>query len=113
MKNFKARKKYIKDYKSKEHYLDAVYRNNKEIIDATIPKGPDGASSKTRFKQIVKARMKNDHLSLKDAIKRVANSRIFTSHEEANSENFYKFLKKNKESYKEFRKMNAWNKKVY
>ena len=113
MKDFKAKKKNIKDYKNKNAYLDAVYRNNKKLIDSVIPSGKGyGKSSRSLFKKWVKEVADDNKVNIKKALRIVARKRAFTPKEEQASINFYKELRKNKETLTELRRMSAWNKKI-
>ena len=102
MKTFKA--KHSKSYyKSTEGWLDAVYRNNKAIIDKELA-GVSGKSPKTVFKKIIGEYMEEGMSSTK-AMKTLARSTIFTTEKERLLNNFYEGLKGDKDAYKEFREL--------
>ena len=98
-------------YKSLSHYLDAVYRKNKTRIDAAIPSGGKGQSSKTRFKQSVMEYMEEGKTA-NQAIDALERSRVFTSEKEHYERNVLKALKSDKDLYKGFRKAVGWKEKI-
>lgn len=101
MKTFKAKHKKG-FYKSKDAWLDAVYRSNKETIDKEL--GFDGKSGKKIFKQMVNEYI-SEGMSPTKAVKTIARSTIFTTTKERLINNFYEGLKGDKEAYKAFREL--------
>lgn len=91
--------------------LQAIYKLNKEKIDAAIqlPAG-DRRRKSTIFKNYVKDIMEVQNMGLNKALDKFENSRIFTSAEQAYKENLLKSIKTNELEY-EFRKRRGWNKK--
>lgn len=90
-------------YKSTDAWLDAVYKNNKEIIDQNIiTLGKE--SKKKVFKQLVKENMAEGMSPVK-ALKTLANSTVFTPVGERLINNAYKGLKSDKGAYKAFREL--------
>lgn len=98
-------------YKDTSHWLDAVYRNNKEFIDDKL-KSVMTTNKKRVFKNLVLeqsgARLK-DSLTIKElnnklntiksptkALKKLSRSDIFSSYKERAQENFYDVLKEHK-----------------
>lgn len=104
-------KKPKKKYKDLEHYLDAVYKNNKTAIDEKIPSSGRGKSSKVRFKAVVKEKM-SQGMSAKKALDAVGKSQMFTSRTEHYAQNLITFMKKDKGTYHEFRQKKGWRKKL-
>lgn len=98
-------------YKSTSHWLDAVYRNNKEFIDEKF-KNVQTKNKKRVFKNLVLAETGakfKGHLTIKElnerlnaaknptkALKKLSRSDIFSSYKERAQENIYKFLKEEK-----------------
>ena len=98
-------------YKSTSHWLDAVYRNNKEFIDNKL-KNVKSLNKKRTFKNLVleKTGFKfRGNLTIKElnfelnkskkpvkALKKLYRSDIFSSYKERAQENVYKFLKEEK-----------------
>lgn len=101
MKTFKAKHKKG-FYKSTDAWINAVYRNNKEVISKEL--GSDGKSSKVIFKQMIKEYM-SEGLSPTKAVSTIARSTIFTSTKERLLDNFYKGLKSDQEAYKTFKEL--------
>lgn len=99
MKTFKAAKNKSA-YKNTDAWIDAVYRNNKQVIDAELSFGKK--SGRTIFKQMIKEHM-DEGLSPTKAVKTVARSTLFTSTKERITNNFYEGLKNDKDAYKNFR----------
>ena len=90
-------------YKSTDAWLDAVYKNNKQIIDQNII--TIGKESKKKvFKQLVKENM-DEGMSPVKALNTLSKSTIFTPERERLINNAYKGLKSNKEAYKAFREL--------
>ena len=98
-------------YKSTSHWLDAVYRNNKEFIDNKL-KDVKTTNKRRVFKNLVleqsgtrfKGSLTNKELNFKlnkvknptRALKKLSISDIFSSYKERAQENVYKFLKEEK-----------------
>lgn len=101
MKTFKAKHKKG-FYKSTDAWINAVYRNNKEVISKEL--GSDGKSGKVIFKQMIKEYM-SEGLSPTKAVSTIARSTIFTSTKERLLDNFYKGLKSDQEAYKTFKEL--------
>lgn len=100
MKDFKAKhnKSY---YKNTNAWIDAVYRNNKEVIDKEL--SSFGLKSpKSIFKQMVNEYIESG-VSATKAVKTIARSTLFTPVEERIRSNFYSGLKGDRDSYKKFR----------
>lgn len=98
-------------YKSTSHWLDAVYRNNKEFIDNKL-KYVKTKNKRRVFKNLVleqsgtrfKGSLTNKELNFElnkiknptKALKKLSRSDIFSSYKERAQENIYKFLKEEK-----------------
>lgn len=98
-------------YKSTSHWLDAVYRNNKEFIDNKL-KDVKTKNKRRVFKNLVleqsgtrfKGSLTNKELNFElnkvknptKALKKLSRSDIFSSYKERAQENVYKFLKEEK-----------------
>ena len=98
-------------YKSTSHWLDAVYRNNKEFIDEKF-KNVQTKNKKRVFKNLVLAETGakfKGHLTIKElnerlnaaknptkALKKLSRSDVFSSYKERAQENAYKALKEYK-----------------
>ena len=111
------KKKY---YKSTDEWLDAVYENNKQIINKNVltEKIEDELQNridditdeevselkKAAFKNLVKER-KDEGMGWVKALKSLSKSTIFTSEKERLINNAYKALKKDREAYKAFREL--------
>ena len=106
-----AAKKDKGRYKSTSHWLDAVYRNNKEFIDNKLKdvkttnkrrvfKNLVLEQSGTRFRGSLTYKELNFELNkVKNptkALKKLSRSDIFSSYKERAQENVYKFLKEEK-----------------
>jgi len=101
MKTFKA--KHNKGYyKNTDAWIDAVYRNNKTVIDANLTLA--GKSPKATFKQIIKEYI-NEGVKPTQAMKTLARSTVFTSRQERLKANLWSGLKGDKAAYKEFREL--------
>ena len=104
-------KKYKGRYKSTSHWLDAVYRNNKEFIDNKL-KDVKTKNKRRVFKNLVleqsgtrfRGSLTNKELNFElnkvknptKALKKLSRSDIFSSYKERAQENVYKFLKEEK-----------------
>ena len=97
-------------YKNTDAWLNAVYRNNKTLIDEKLPAGP-GQSSKATFKQWVNAYRAEGNSPVK-ALRTLSKSEIFTDRATRLKENFLKSLKQDKEAWQTFRRAVGWNKKI-
>ena len=110
MRKLKAKKDKGR-YKSTSHWLDAVYRNNKEFIDNKLKdvkttnkrrvfKNLVLEQSGTRFKGSLTIKKLNFELNkVKNptkALKKLSRSDVFSSYKERAQENIYKFLKEEK-----------------
>jgi hypothetical protein len=98
-------------YKSTSHWLDAVYRNNKEFIDSKL-KNVKTTNKKRVFKNLVleqsgtrfKGSLTNKELNFElnkvknptKALKKLSRSDAFSSYKERAQENFYNVLKEHK-----------------
>lgn len=98
-------------YKSTSHWLDAVYRNNKEFIDNKL-KDVKTTNKRRVFKNLVleqsgtrfRGSLTNKELNFElnkvknptKALKKLSRSDIFSSYKERAQENIYKFLKEEK-----------------
>ena len=98
-------------YKSTSHWLDAVYRNNKEFIDNKL-KDVKTTNKRRVFKNLVleqsgtrfKGSLTNKELNFElnkvknptKALKKLSRSDVFSSYKERAQENVYKFLKEEK-----------------
>ena len=100
MRTFKAKQPKSK-YKSTETWIEAVYRNNKVVIDAELAKY--GAPKKV-FKQIIKEHIE-EGLSPTKAMQTLARSTIFTPEKERLQSNMWAGLKGDKDAYKLFREL--------
>lgn len=97
MKAYKKRS----SYKSVDHWLESVYRKNKDRIDTTL----EGIKNKkASFKNAVKGYM-DEGLSPEASLKALENSTIFTPVYERMRKNLIEGMKTNK-VYNEFRKLN-------
>lgn len=104
MKDFKAihKRSYYKDDNA---YLDAVYRNNKAIIDEAYQGIIRGKSAKSIFKESINGYITEDGYSLSKSLKVLARSTTFTTNKERLTNNFYSGLVADKEAYKLFREL--------
>lgn len=98
-------------YKSTSHWLDAVYRNNKEFIDNKL-KDVKTTNKRRVFKNLVleqsgmrfKGSLTTKELNFElnkvknptKALKKLSRSDVFSSYKERAQENVYKFLKEEK-----------------
>ena len=106
---FRAKKNQSK-YKDVDHYIDAVYNNNKDIINNTDA-FKNKKSKKSIFRKLVKEKM-SQGMSVKKAIDTLQKSRIFTSEAQHYAQNALKALKKDKRVYHTFRKLKGWKEKL-
>lgn len=100
MKTFQAKQPKSK-YKSTQTWIEAVYRNNKTVIDKELAKY--GAPKKV-FKQIIKEHIE-EGLSPTKAMQALARSTIFTPEKERLQSNMWAGLKGDKAAYKLFREL--------
>lgn len=107
-------------YKSTDEWLDAVYENNKQIINKNvltekiekevqnriddITDEELSELKKAAFKNLVKER-KDEGMGWVKALKSLSESTIFTEVKDRLIDNAYKGLKKDKEAYKTFREL--------
>lgn len=104
MKTFKA--KHNKGfYKTTDLWIDAVYRNNKDIIDKELA---SAGKPKSTFKRIIKEYI-DEGMSPTKAMNTLARSTIFTPEVERLKTNFYEGLKGNKAAYTAFRTLTKEN----
>lgn len=100
-------------YKSLDKYLDAIYRQNKELIDRRVLNEEDlklatnreklmRQSKKKIFKDFVKDYMEEGN-TVDQALKKLSNSRTFLDYEDLAKDNMLDALKRDKEAYKRFR----------
>ena len=98
-------------YKSTSHWLDAVYRNNKEFIDNKL-KDVKTKNKRRVFKNLVleqsgtrfRGSLTNKELNFElnkvknptKALKKLSRSDVFSSYKERAQENFYDVLKEHK-----------------
>ena len=98
-------------YKSTSHWLDAVYRNNKEFIDNKL-KDVKTTNKRRVFKNLVleqsgtrfRGSLTNKELNFElnkvknptKALKKLSRSDVFSSYKERAQENFYDVLKEHK-----------------
>ena len=88
-------------YKNTDAWIDAVYRNNKAIIDEKLA---FAGKPKSTFKQMVKEYV-SEGLSPTKAVSTIARSTLFTPEVERLKNNFYEGLKGDKEAYQTFREL--------
>lgn len=88
-------------YKNTDAWIDAVYRNNKSVIDEKLA---FAGKPKATFKQMVKEYI-TEGLSPTKAVSTIARSTLFTPETERLKNNFYEGLKGDKEAYKAFREL--------
>ena len=100
MKTFKA--KHNKGfYKSTDAWIEAVYRNNKQIIDLELAKA---GKPKAVFKQIIKEYIE-EGLTPTKAMATLAKSTMFTPEAERLKNNMISGLKSDKGAFKAFREL--------
>lgn len=100
MRTFKA--KHNKGfYKNTDAWLNAIYRNNKSVIDKELS---FAGNPKKVFKQMVNEYI-DEGLSPTKAVSTIARSTIFTPEVERLKSNFYEGLKGSKDAYKTFREL--------
>lgn len=97
-------KKAKSKYKSTGKWLDAVYRNNKSLIDEKIQTPEAGTSKQKVFKNLVKEYM-DEGYTAKQSVKKVSRSTIFTTTKERLQANAYEGLIDDKEAFKKFREL--------
>ena len=100
-------KKYYKDTNA---WLNAVYRNNKQVIDKAL-QSTRWSSSKKIFKEWIRAYIAEGNSPV-EALRKLSRSEIFTDRATRLKENFLKGLKTDKEKFKEFRKKIGWRTKI-
>lgn len=100
MKTFKA-KKNKGSYKSTEHWIDAVYRNNKAVIDKELS---FAGNPKKVFKQMVKENIA-EGMSPTKAVSTIARSTLFTPETERLRNNMLAGLRSDKGAFRAFREL--------
>lgn len=90
-------------YKNTDAWLDAIYRNNKAVIDEAMS-DVRGASARSAFKEHVKAYMEQG-LTPTKAVNTLSRTTIFTSKAERLRNNMYSALKQDKDAYQAFRNL--------
>ena len=90
-------------YKNTNTWLDAVYRNNKELIDSKL-ETTGNTSKKQVFKKLVNEYMSEGY-SPTQAVKKLEKSTVFTDVKDRLKQNAYTAIKNDKEAYKEFREL--------
>ena len=90
-------------YKNTSTWLDAVYRNNKELIDSKL-ETTGNTSKKQVFKKLVNEYM-SEGFSPTQAVKKLEKSTVFTDVKDRLKQNAYTAIKSDKEAYKEFREL--------
>ena len=100
MKTFKA-KKNKGAYKSTDRWIDAVYRNNKSIIDKELA---FAGTPKKVFKQMVKENMA-EGMSATKAVSTIARSTLFTPETERLRNNMLSGLRGDRGAFKAFREL--------
>ena len=88
-------------YKNTDAWIDAVYRNNKSVIDEKLA---FAGKPKATFKQMVKEYI-TEGLSPTKAVSTIARSTLFTPEVERLKNNFYEGLKGDKAAYQTFREL--------
>ena len=92
-------------YKNTDKWLDAVYRNNKKLIDQRLSTVSVGKLSKRRiFKDIVHEYMENGASPTK-ALHKAANSTIFLPERNRLVDNALKGLRSSPDAFKQFREL--------
>lgn len=100
MKTFKA--KHNKGfYKNTNSWIDAVYRNNKAIIDTKLA---NTGKPKATFKQMVKEYI-SEGMTPTKAVSTIARSTLFTPEVVRIKNNFYQGLLGDPSAYKAFREL--------
>lgn len=100
MKTFKA-KKNKSAYKNTESWLDAVYRNNKDVINRELA---FAGNPKKVFKQMVKENM-TEGMSPTKAVSTVARSTLFTPETERLRNNMLSGLRGDRDAFKAFKEL--------
>lgn len=90
-------------YKSTDAWIDAVYRNNKELIDEKFNVSEHYVSNKLLFKRLVKEYIRQG-LTPEQGVKTLSRSTIFTPTYERMQMNAYSGLVSDKEALYNFRK---------
>lgn len=100
MKTFKAKKKKSA-YKNTDRWIDAVYRNNKTVINKELS---FAGNPKKVFKQMVKQNIA-EGMSPTKAISTIARSTLFTTETERLRNNMLSGLRNDKGAFKSFRQL--------
>lgn len=121
-------KKNLSRYKSVDAAIDAVYRNNRDLISqglldvkqqaqkheysiyADLP--VDSKSTRSIFKRWIKDLMAEDDMTLGKAIKTFSKSEIVRTKAERLEQNFLKGLRNDKEAFKQFREAIGYSTKI-
>ena len=100
MRTFKA-KKNKGAYKSTDHWIDAVYRNNKTVINSELS---FAGNPKKVFKQMVKENIA-EGMSPTKAVSTIARSTLFTPETERLRNNMLSGLRSDKGVFRAFREL--------
>lgn len=98
-----------RNYKTDKGWLDAVYRNNKELINDKLKFVGEKNKGKV-FRQLIDDIKKKNKVNTYKAVQIFGKSQTFAK--ERFQENIYKALKNDKEVMKQFRKSIGWKNKV-
>lgn len=98
-------------YKSTEHWLDAIYRKNKDFIDSKLNITNPKASKKTVFKNLVKEYIEEGYTP-KKAVDILSRTTIFTPEVERFQINAIEGIREDKQVWKRFRKLAGWKTKI-
>lgn len=90
-------------YKDDDHFLDAIYRNNKQFIDSHLPKTNSRISIKDRFKHLTMQYVEQQHISVQSAVDIFASSESMTTAAERMQRNITKAIRRNKTIYEDFK----------
>lgn len=106
----KAKKAKYK-YKNEKAWLDAVYRNNRELIESALS-GVRETNKKKIFVQLIQERRDVKGETLYQAVRRIGKTDVFSSKKERAQENILNAIKREKDIFKTFRKVTGWNEKI-
>lgn len=108
---FKALQKKGK-YKNTDAWINAVYRNNKSVIDDKLQINENSKiSTQTLFRNMVKEYIKMG-LSPIRAVDALSRTTIFTPRWERLQNNAMAGLRNNPDAFYQFRRLTGWKKKV-
>lgn len=108
---FKALKKKRK-YKNTDAWINAVYRNNKSVIDDKLQINENiKISTQTLFRNMVKEYI-NMGLSPTKALDTLSRTTIFTPRWERLQNNAIRGLRNDPDAFYRFRKLTGWKKQV-